>query len=129
MKAWVVRKRGNPWDVFTVEDDFPEPSHEALQAMSWGLEGLRPRAEGEPPIGEYVIIRPSVATLAWPDVTMATGAYPVEVAMPYVSGQEDRIRWHTESKSAHDPDASAGRSTATAHTAPGHSTSKRSAES
>ena len=25
MKAWVVRERGDPWDVFAL-DDFPEPS-------------------------------------------------------------------------------------------------------
>jgi NADPH2:quinone reductase len=88
MKAWVVRKRGNPWDVYALERDFPEPTHAALAGMGWGLEGLRPRRGGEPPVGEYVIVRPSVAGLAWPDVTMATGAYPVEVSMPYVSGQE-----------------------------------------
>jgi NADPH2:quinone reductase len=88
MKAWVVRRRGNPWDVFALERDFPEPTHEALEKLTWGLEGLRPRRPGDQPIGEYVIFRPSLATLAWPDVTMATGAYPVEVALPYVSGQE-----------------------------------------
>ena len=46
MKAWVVRRRGDPWDVFSLERNYPEPSHDAIQALTWDLEGLRPRRPG-----------------------------------------------------------------------------------
>ena len=53
------------------------------------------RAPAEPPCGDYVVMRVAAAALAWPDITMATGEYPVPVAMPYVragSGGRGRAR-------------------------------------
>jgi NADPH2:quinone reductase len=87
MRAWVVRGEGVPWEVFRLEE-FPEPSHEAMQRYALDLEGLRERRTGEAPWAHYVFLRVAAAGLAWPDVTMATGEYPVRVARPYVSGQE-----------------------------------------
>ena len=37
---------------------------------------------------DFVVMRVAAAALAWPDVTMATGEYPVPIARPYVLGQE-----------------------------------------
>jgi NADPH2:quinone reductase len=87
MRAWVVRGEGAPWEVFRAED-FPEPSHEAMERYALDLEGLRERRPGEEPWRHYVFLRVATAGLAWPDVTMATGEYPVRVPRPYVSGQE-----------------------------------------
>jgi NADPH2:quinone reductase len=87
MRAWVVNGQGNPWDVFE-RSDFPAPTHEALERYTVDLAGLRTRREGEPPVNDYVIIRVLAAGLATPDLTMATGAYPVPIERPYVSGQE-----------------------------------------
>ncbi|MHA7838489.1 MAG: zinc-binding dehydrogenase [bacterium] len=87
MRAWVVKDQGHPWDVFE-RTDFPEPTHEALQGYTVDLAGLRTRREGEPPADDYVIVRVLAAALATPDLTMATGAYPVPIERPYVSGQE-----------------------------------------
>jgi NADPH2:quinone reductase len=87
MDAWVVRENGNPWEVFRRED-FPEPTPERMRDYALGLDGLHPRAAGEPACEHYVLMRVSAAALAWPDVTMATGEYPVPVPRPYVSGQE-----------------------------------------
>ncbi len=87
MKAWVVRGEGLPHEVFARED-FPEPTHEAMSRYALDIEGLRPVREGEAPIGEYAFMRVLAAGLAKPDVTMATGRYPVPILRPYVSGQE-----------------------------------------
>jgi NADPH2:quinone reductase len=87
MRAWVVRGEGAPWDVFRLEE-FPEPSHDAMRRYALDLEGLRERRAGEEPWAHYVFLRVAAAGLAWPDVTMATGEYPVRVPRPYVSGQE-----------------------------------------
>lgn len=87
MRAWVVKGQGDPWDVFE-RTEFPEPTHEALKGYTVDLAGLRTRQEGEPPADDYVIMRVLAAGLATPDVTMATGAYPVPIERPYVSGQE-----------------------------------------
>jgi NADPH2:quinone reductase len=87
MIAWVVRGTGAPWDVFRREE-FPEPSHAAMQRLTLDLVGLRERRAGEPAVSQYAFLRVRAAALAWPDVTMATGEYPVPVPRPYVSGQE-----------------------------------------
>ncbi len=87
MKAWVVREKGQPQDVLKLED-FPEPTHEAMSGYCIDLEGLRPIREGEAPASEYAFMRVLVAGLAKPDVTMATGEYPVPMLRPYISGQE-----------------------------------------
>ncbi|MEM7412804.1 MAG: zinc-binding dehydrogenase [Myxococcota bacterium] len=87
MKAWIVRGKGDPWDVFEM-GDFPAPTHEALTGYTVDLAGLRTRNEGEPPADDYVFMRVRAATLATPDITMATGEYPIPIERPYVSGQE-----------------------------------------
>ena len=87
MQAWVVREEGAPWDVFRLEET-PEPTHEAMRTLALDVMGLRPLRPGEEPCRDYVMLRVLCAALAWPDVTMANGAYPVPVARPYVSGQE-----------------------------------------
>lgn len=87
MKAWVVKGQGNPWEIFEL-GEFPEPTHEALERYTVDLAGLRTRTEGEPPADDYVFLRVAAAALATPDLTMATGAYPVPIERPYVSGQE-----------------------------------------
>ena len=87
MKAWVVRDKGLPQEVFKLED-FPAPTHEAMSGYTVDIEGLRPLRAGEQPISEYVFMRVLAAGLAKPDVTMATGEYPVPILRPYVSGQE-----------------------------------------
>lgn len=87
MRAWVVRGEGLPHEVFARED-FPEPTPEALSGYAIDLEGLRPVREGEAPIAEFAVMRVLCAGLAKPDVTMATGEYPVPILRPYVSGQE-----------------------------------------
>lgn len=88
MKAWVVRKQGPPWEVFELERDHAAPTVGDLDGLAWDLEGLRPRRSGDPPVGELAIIEVRAASLSWPDVTMATGEYPVAIGRPYVSGQE-----------------------------------------
>lgn len=87
MQAWVVRAKGDPWEVFQRED-FPEPTHESMARYCLDIEGLRPCRPGEAPIREYAFMRVLVAGLAKPDVTMSTGAYPVPILRPYISGQE-----------------------------------------
>lgn len=87
MKGWVVRGRGSPREVFEWSEA-PEPSHGAMRALTVDLAGLRPRGEGEPPASAYVFVRVLAAALATPDITMATGEYPVPIPRPYVSGQE-----------------------------------------
>jgi len=87
MKAWAVRGTGSPREVFEWSE-MPEPSHEAMRSLTVDLAGLRPRAEGEPPASAYVFVRVLAAALATPDITMATGEYPVPIPRPYVSGQE-----------------------------------------
>jgi NADPH2:quinone reductase len=87
MKAWVVRGEGKPWEVFQRED-FPEPTHEDMEKYAIDIEGLRPRRAGDRPFGDYVFMRVLAAGLAFPDITMATGEYPVPVLRPYISGQE-----------------------------------------
>jgi len=87
MKGWIVHGTGNPWDVFEW-DEVPEPSHEAMRELSVDLAGLRTRGEGDPPCSSYVFVRVLAAALATPDVTIATGEYPVPIERPYVSGQE-----------------------------------------
>lgn len=88
MKAWVVRKQGAPWEVFEREHDWPAPALADFDGLAWDLEGLRPRRAEDPPVGELAILEVRAATLSWPDVTMATGEYPVPIGRPYVSGQE-----------------------------------------
>jgi NADPH2:quinone reductase len=87
MQAWVVRGTGSPSEVFEWREA-PEPSHAAMRALTVDLAGLRERVRDEPPAAAYVFVRVLAAALATPDVTMATGEYPVPIARPYVSGQE-----------------------------------------
>jgi NADPH:quinone reductase len=87
MQAWVVRGKGSPSEVFEWRDA-PEPSHEAMRKLTVDLAGLRARVGDEPPAAAYVFVRVRAAALATPDVTMATGEYPVPIERPYVSGQE-----------------------------------------
>ncbi len=87
MKAWVARGEGLPHEIFEREE-FPEPTHEAMSRYCIDIEGLRPLRDGEEPIREYAFMRVLCAGLAKPDITMATGEYPVPVLRPYVSGQE-----------------------------------------
>lgn len=87
MKAWVVKGRGNPTEVFEWSDA-PEPTHAAMRELTVDIVGLRPRTSDEPPAASYVFVRVLAAALATPDVTMATGEYPVPILRPYVSGQE-----------------------------------------
>src|SRR5262245_65547081 len=87
MQAWVVRGRGSPSEVFEWREA-PEPSHAAMSALTVDLAGLRTRVGDEPPAAAYVFVRVLAAALATPDVTMATGEYPVPIERPYVSGQE-----------------------------------------
>jgi len=87
MQGWVVRGTGHPREVFTW-GEAREPSHAAMRELTVDLAGLRTRREGEPPASAYVFVRVLAAALATPDITMATGAYPVPIERPYVSGQE-----------------------------------------
>ena len=89
MKGWVVRGVGSPKEVYEW-DDVPEPSHEAMRALTVDFAGLRERREGEPPFESYVFIDVLASALATPDITMATNEYPIPepVPRPYVSGQE-----------------------------------------
>jgi NADPH2:quinone reductase len=87
VNAWVVRGEGAPWEIFQREE-LPEPSHVAMSRLTLDLVGLRECAPGEAPVPHYAFLRVKTAALAWPDVTMATGEYPVRVPRPYVSGQE-----------------------------------------
>jgi NADPH2:quinone reductase len=87
VKAWVVRAKGLPHEIFE-RSDFPEPTHEAMSKYAIDIEGLRPLRAGESPVSEYAFMRVLAAGLAKPDVTMATGEYPVPILRPYVSGQE-----------------------------------------
>src|SRR5258705_8381269 len=87
MQAWVVRGRGDPSEVFEWIET-PEPTHAAMRGLTVDLAGLRTRVGDEPPCSAYVFVRVVAAALATPDVTMATGEYPVPIERPYVSGQE-----------------------------------------
>jgi NADPH2:quinone reductase len=87
MQAWVVRAKGDPSQVFEWRDA-PEPSHAAMRELTVDLSGLRKRVGDDPPCTAYVFVRVLAAALATPDVTMATGEYPVPIERPYVSGQE-----------------------------------------
>ena len=81
MQAWVVRGTGSPSEVFEWRDA-PEPSHAAMRALTVDLAGLRTRVGDEPPAAAYVFVRVLAAALATPDVTMATGEYPVPIERP-----------------------------------------------
>jgi NADPH2:quinone reductase len=87
MRAWVVRGTGEPWDAFE-RGNFPEPTHAAMSRLTLDLVGLRERREGERAADHYAFLRVKTAGLAWPDVTMANGEYPIPIPRPYVSGQE-----------------------------------------
>lgn len=87
MKGWIVRGTGNPWEVFEW-DEVPEPSDAAMSGLTVDLAGLRSRGPDDPPCSSYLFVRVLAAALATPDVTMATGEYPVPIERPYVSGQE-----------------------------------------
>ena len=87
MQGWVVRDKGLPKDAFHWES-FPEPTHEAMSRLAMDIEGLRERRGDEPACGNYAFVRVLAAALATPDHTMATGAYPVQIPRPYISGQE-----------------------------------------
>lgn len=87
MKGWRVQEVGDPSDVFEWAD-VEEPTHEAMRELTVDIVGLRPREPHEEPLRSYVFIRVLAASLATPDVTMATGEYPVPILRPYVSGQE-----------------------------------------
>ncbi len=87
MRAWVVRGDGAPWDVFCREET-AEPTHAAMSRLTLDLVGLRERVGDERAVEHYAFLRVHAAGLAWPDVTMATGEYPVRVPRPYISGQE-----------------------------------------
>jgi len=87
MKGWVIRDKGLPRDVFRWES-FPEPTHESMSRLAMDIEGLRAKRDDEPACAHYAFVRVLAAALATPDHTMATGAYPVPIPRPYVSGQE-----------------------------------------
>ena len=87
MKGWVVRGKGHPRDVFEW-GEAREPTHDAMRELTVDLAGLRTRGADEPPASSYVFVRVTSAALATPDITMATGEYPVPIERPYVSGQE-----------------------------------------
>jgi len=76
-----------PWEVFEREE-FPDPTAEVMSGYCMDLQGLRSRGEGDPPLQDWAFMRVLAAGLAKPDVTMATGAYPVPIERPYISGQE-----------------------------------------
>jgi NADPH2:quinone reductase len=59
-----------------------------MARLTVDLVGLRTRGENDPPCTSYVFVRVLAAALATPDITMATGEYPVPIERPYVSGQE-----------------------------------------
>jgi NADPH2:quinone reductase len=98
MDAWVVRGRGAPWDVFE-RAELPEPTPEEVERHALGLDGLHPCEPGEAPCRDFVLMRVAAAALAWPDVTMATGEYPIPISRPYVSGQEavGTVEWASPS--------------------------------
>lgn len=108
MRAWVVRRDGDPADVLALED-VPVPAPDDLDGLKLDLAGwvtdparlgcADPREQAlyarrsaavaaRPPYEDWVLLRVHVAALALPDVTMARGTYPVRVARPYVTGQE-----------------------------------------
>lgn len=87
MKAWRVHELGPPEQTLRL-DEVDEPTPEALAGLGMGLGGWEPLQPGRQPFGDWVILAVRAAALAMPDVTMATGDYPVPVGRPYVSGQE-----------------------------------------
>lgn len=87
MRAWTVRQEGPAWEVFE-QEDIAAPTPEDMQRYCLDLVGLRPRQDGEAACEDFVIVRVLAAALATPDLTMASGAYPVPIQRPYVSGQE-----------------------------------------
>ena len=87
MKAWRVHGKGEPGDVFVL-DDVAEPTATDLQGLGMDLSGWVPLQPGAEPFNDWVLMRMTAAALALPDVTMARGTYPVEVRRPYISGQE-----------------------------------------
>ncbi len=90
MQAWRVHGRGEPHDVFVLEE-VPEPTPADLEGLGMDLSGWVPLDElpaGSQPFTDWVILDMRAAALALPDVTMARGTYPVEVRRPYTSGQE-----------------------------------------
>ena len=87
MKAWTVREEGPAWEVFQREE-IPAPMPSDMERHCLDLVGLRPRGDDEAACEDFVIVRVLAAALATPDLTMASGAYPVPIARPYVSGQE-----------------------------------------
>ncbi len=87
MKAWRVHDFGAPEDVLTLEE-VPEPTPSALAGVGMGIGGWEPLTEGASPFEDWVIMEMKASALAMPDITMATGAYPVPVGRPYITGQE-----------------------------------------
>lgn len=87
MRAWVVRKQGPAWEVFE-QDELERPTAADMERYCLDLVGLRERGDGEAPCRDFVVVRVLAAALATPDLTMASGAYPVPIERPYVSGQE-----------------------------------------
>jgi NADPH2:quinone reductase len=83
-----VHDFGPPEDVLTLED-VSEPTPSALEGVGMGIGGWEPlAADGSNAFADWVILEMRAAALAMPDVTMATGAYPVPVGRPYITGQE-----------------------------------------
>lgn len=87
MQAWRVHGVGEPEQTFVL-DDIPEPTPEDFEGMSMDLSGWVPAGPGRVPFTDWVMLQMRAAALALPDVTMCRGTYPVQVARPYVSGQE-----------------------------------------
>jgi NADPH2:quinone reductase len=70
-------------------EDVEPPSARALSGMCVDLCGLRPLASASDlPVSDWVVVRVRAAALGLPDVTMARGSYPVEIARPYTAGLE-----------------------------------------
>jgi NADPH2:quinone reductase len=70
-------------------EDVEPPSARALSGMCVDLCGLRPLASASYlPVSDWVVVRVRAAALGLPDVTMARGSYPVEIARPYTAGLE-----------------------------------------
>jgi NADPH2:quinone reductase len=87
VRVWRVHDVGEPRDVLQLDDVDP-PRAADLGAMTMGLGGWEPMAEGREPFSDWVILEMTHAALALPDVTTARGTYPVPVGRPYIAGQE-----------------------------------------
>jgi NADPH:quinone reductase len=88
MRAWRVHDVGEPEDVLVFED-VDEPTTAGLADMGMSMGGWVPLDEAPYKVTpDFAILEMRAAALALPDVTMASGTYPVPVPHPYITGQE-----------------------------------------